>query len=78
VRDKKAIIFEVRYLYGTHGSTHDRHKREGICALPGEICREADVSRSQLRILRPYPRAERKVNEVALSFTVKETPNVNG
>jgi hypothetical protein len=78
VRDEKAYIFKVQYLYGTHGSIHDRHKREGICALPGEVCKDADVSRSRLRILRPYPRAERKVNVVALNFSAKEMPNVEG
>ena len=35
--DEKAIIFKVRYLYGEHGRICGRHKREGGCALPGEI-----------------------------------------
>ena len=36
--DEKAIIFKVRYLYGKHGRICGGHKREGGCALPGEIC----------------------------------------
>ena len=39
--DEKAIIFKVRYLYGQHGRICGGHKREGGCALPGEICRSA-------------------------------------
>ena len=36
--DEKAIIFKVRYLYGRHGRICGGHKREGRCALPGEVC----------------------------------------
>ncbi len=39
--DEKANIFKVRYLYGRHGRRCGGHKREGQCALPGEICRPA-------------------------------------
>ena len=39
--DEKANIFKVRYLYGKHGRKCGGHKREGGCALPGEICRPA-------------------------------------
>jgi hypothetical protein len=39
--DEKAIIFKVRYLYGKQGRICGGHKREGGCALPGEICRSA-------------------------------------
>ena len=39
--DEEATIFEVRYLYGKHGRICGRHKREGECALPGEVCRPA-------------------------------------
>ena len=35
--DEKAIIFKVRYLYGKHGRRCGGHKREGGCALPGEV-----------------------------------------
>jgi len=35
--DEEAIIFKVRYLYGRHGRKCGRHKREGGCALPGEV-----------------------------------------
>lgn len=43
MRDEKAYIFKVQYLYGTHGRTFDGHKREGKSALPGEVCRLASV-----------------------------------
>jgi hypothetical protein len=35
--DEKAYIFKVRYLYGKHGRRCGGHKREGGCALPGEV-----------------------------------------
>ena len=35
--DEKAIIFKVQYLYGKHGRRCGGHKREGGCALPGEV-----------------------------------------
>lgn len=41
--DEKANIFKVRYLYGRHGRKCGGHKREGGCALPGEICRPAQI-----------------------------------
>jgi len=41
VADKKANIFEVQYLYGGHGRRCGGHKREGGCALPGEVCQPA-------------------------------------
>ena len=37
--DEKARIFEVQNLSGRHGRKCGGHKREGGCALPGEICR---------------------------------------
>jgi hypothetical protein len=36
--DEKANIFKVQYLYGTCRRRCGGHKREGRCALPGEIC----------------------------------------
>jgi hypothetical protein len=38
---EKANIFKAQYLYGRHGRICGGHKREGGCALPGEICRSA-------------------------------------
>jgi hypothetical protein len=35
--DEEAHIFEVQYLSGRHGRRCGGHKREGGCALPGEI-----------------------------------------
>ena len=34
---KKAIIFKALYVTGRHGRRCGGHKREGSCALPGEI-----------------------------------------
>jgi len=39
--DKKAMIFKVQSLYGTHGRISDGHKCGGGCALPGEISADA-------------------------------------
>ena len=36
--DKEAHIFKVRCLTGKHVRRCGGHKREGECALPGEIC----------------------------------------
>ena len=41
MRDKKAYIFKVPKLPGTHGCIYGRYKHEGRSALPGEICRSA-------------------------------------
>ena len=43
--DKKANIFKVQYLYGSHGRKCGGHKREGGCALPGEVCQPATCYR---------------------------------
>lgn len=39
--DKEAHIFKVRYLTGEHVRRCGGHKRDGGCALPGEICQSA-------------------------------------
>jgi len=36
--DEEADIFKVRYLYGKLVRRCGGHKREGECALPGEVC----------------------------------------
>lgn len=36
-----ANIVEARYLYGKARRISDGHKREGGCAIPGEICKRA-------------------------------------
>ena len=41
---EEAIISKAQYLYGRHESRCDGHKREGGCALPGEISRLAGDS----------------------------------
>ena len=43
ILDEKANLFKVLYLYGRYGRRCGGHKREGGCALPGEICRSAPV-----------------------------------
>ena len=43
--DEEAIIFKVRYLHGRHARRCGRHKREGGCALPGEVLESAFKSR---------------------------------
>jgi len=49
VLGEKAIRFKAQILSGKHGRRCGGHKREGKCALPGEICSEqrAEVSRGQ-------------------------------
>ena len=39
--DEEANISKVQYLYGEHDCKCGGYKREGGCALPGEICRFA-------------------------------------
>jgi len=39
--DEAACIVKVRYLYGEFVRICGGHKREGRCALPGEICQAA-------------------------------------
>jgi hypothetical protein len=36
--DEEASISEVQYLYGKLVRRCGGHKREGECALPGEVC----------------------------------------
>jgi len=40
---EKAYIFKAQYLHGKHGRICRRHKREGECALPGEVSKSAWV-----------------------------------
>ncbi len=37
-RGKEANISKAQHLHGTCGRRCGRHKREGRCALPGEVC----------------------------------------
>ena len=58
--DEKANIFEVQKLYGRHGRICGGYKREGRCALPGEICVSAMCYRGREaagRMRRSQPRA---------------------
>ncbi len=38
---EEANLFKAQYLYGRCGRICGGHKREGACALPGEVCRPA-------------------------------------
>ena len=38
---KEATISKAQNLSGKHGRKCDGHKREGKCAIPGEICPES-------------------------------------
>jgi hypothetical protein len=42
--DEEANISEVPYLTGRHVRICGGHKREGECALPGEISQHADCA----------------------------------
>ncbi len=35
---EESIISKAQNLSGKHGRICDGHKREGKCALPGEVC----------------------------------------
>ena len=35
---KEANIFKAQNLSGRHGRICDEYKREGKCAIPGEVC----------------------------------------
>jgi hypothetical protein len=41
--DEEATISKVQYLYGKCACRCGGYKREGGCALPGEICQPAFV-----------------------------------
>ena len=47
VLGEKANIFKALYLHGKHGRICGGHKREGGCALPGEVCPPAKCYRRQ-------------------------------
>ena len=46
---EEAYIFKARYLYGRHGCRCDGHKREGGCALSGEVLPVAPKALPKLR-----------------------------
>ena len=47
VLGEKAIRFKALILSGKHGRRCGGHKREGKCALPGEVCPEQRVEVSR-------------------------------
>jgi hypothetical protein len=72
MQGKEANISKAQNLSGRHGRICGGHKREGKCALPGEVCSEqrAEVSRSHSKPRGACTnaelgrRAERKMNKV--------------
>jgi hypothetical protein len=67
--DEKANVFKVRYLYGKLERICGGHKREGGCALPGEVCNFAEelltlrgggkkLQKSAKGIVAPFDRSE--------------------
>jgi hypothetical protein len=58
--DEEANIFKVQYLYGKLERICGGHKREGGCAIPGEVCNFAMSNRGREaagRSCRSQPRA---------------------
>lgn len=47
--DEEASISNVQYLHGKHGRICGGHKREGECAIPGEICLLAEATAAERR-----------------------------
>ena len=69
--DEKAYIFKVQYLYGKHGRICGGHKREGECALPGEVSWYASVL-LMLRSVRMYHEKSAEVIIVWLRPQMKD------
>ena len=42
--DEGAIISKVQYMHGRHRRRCGRHKCEGLCVLPGEVCSYALIA----------------------------------
>ena len=58
--DEKANLFKVQYLYGKLVRICGGHKREGGCAIPGEVCQLVTNYRHREvtgRVGRSQPRA---------------------
>ena len=55
LRGEAAHIVKARYLHGTTRRKSDRHKREGECAIPGEICGSARKGYRRREALRRGP-----------------------
>ena len=73
IADEKADIFEVEYLHGSDGRICGRHKREGVCALPGEIW----LSAIRLPMLKDSGMGNQKSAEVIVDSSIRiEGPNV--
>ena len=52
VRDKKAKIFKVQSLHGTHRRRSGGHKRGRECAIPGEVSWLCDKASAAARLWR--------------------------
>ena len=70
---------KARYLYGTLRRRSDRHKREGACAIPGEICTCALVLLTSQGVgMRVQKSAEAIVGVSRSRRAEREVPRVGG
>ena len=72
-RGETAHIVKARYLHGTLRRRSDRHKREGECAIPGEICGPAREGYWRREALRMGPQ---KSAEAIVGAPRTEGPNM--
>ena len=72
-RGKAAKKAKARYLHRTMRRISDRHKREGGCVIPGEICTAAVV----LLTSRGVRMAVQKSAEAIVGAVLTEGPNMS-
>jgi hypothetical protein len=71
--DEKANVFKVQYLYGKLGRICGGHKREGGCALPGEVC---NFCQELLSLRGDRKRLQKSAEGIVAPFDRSEGPNV--
>ena len=71
--DEKANVFKVRYLYGKLVRICGGHKREGGCALPGEVCNFAE---EQLALRGGGKKLQKSAEGIVVPFDRSEGPNL--
>ena len=71
--DEKANVFKVRYLYGKLVRICGGHKREGGCALPGEVCNFAE---EQLALRGGGKKLQKSAEGIVVPFDRTEGPNL--
>src|SRR5215469_16619532 len=62
---EQANLCEARFLHGTLRRRSDRHKREGECAIPGEIWRSASVLPTSRGVGRDHQKSAEAIVAVA-------------